>query len=172
MVAEQLSDSGVKEMDMRLFVCAIAVLCSGCASIVSTSSWPVTITSVPSGANVTIKDCAGAEVHKAITPTTVTLPARGGYFRSRSYVVLFEREDRESRTLNLTARMNHWYWGNILFGGLIGLLLVDPATGAMWRIQDKLVCDWDRPVKMKPSEETQHRTRNRSGPTTGTQYNW
>lgn len=30
--------------------------------------------------------------------------------------------------------MDGWYWGNILFGGLIGMLAVDPATGAMYKL--------------------------------------
>ena len=34
----------------------------------------------------------------------------------------------------LTPRMSGWYWGNLLIGGLIGMLAVDPATGAMWSI--------------------------------------
>jgi hypothetical protein len=28
-----------------------------------------------------------------------------------------------------------WYFGNLLFGGLIGLLIVDPATGAMYKLE-------------------------------------
>lgn len=32
--------------------------------------------------------------------------------------------------------MDGWYVGNIIFGGLIGLLLVDPITGAMWKLPD------------------------------------
>ncbi len=32
--------------------------------------------------------------------------------------------------------MNGWYAGNIVFGGLIGILIVDPATGAMWDIKE------------------------------------
>jgi hypothetical protein len=27
-----------------------------------------------------------------------------------------------------------WYWANFLIGGVIGLLIVDPATGAMFEI--------------------------------------
>ena len=30
--------------------------------------------------------------------------------------------------------MSGWYWGNLVLGGLIGMLAVDPATGAMWNI--------------------------------------
>jgi len=33
--------------------------------------------------------------------------------------------------------LNGWYIGNLLFGGLIGLLIVDPLTGAMWTLDPK-----------------------------------
>jgi hypothetical protein len=32
------------------------------------------------------------------------------------------------------SRINGWYVGNIVFGGLIGWLIVDPLTGAMWAL--------------------------------------
>ena len=34
--------------------------------------------------------------------------------------------------------MDGWYIGNIVFGGLIGWLVVDPASGAMWKLQDSV----------------------------------
>ena len=37
----------------------------------------------------------------------------------------------------LEASINGWYFGNIIFGGLIGILIVDPATGAMWKISEE-----------------------------------
>jgi hypothetical protein len=30
--------------------------------------------------------------------------------------------------------LNGWYAGNILIGGIVGLLIVDPATGAMYKL--------------------------------------
>lgn len=33
--------------------------------------------------------------------------------------------------------MNGWYVGNILFGGVLGLLIIDPATGAMYSLSTK-----------------------------------
>lgn len=30
--------------------------------------------------------------------------------------------------------MNGWYIANIVFGGLVGFLIVDPATGAMYSL--------------------------------------
>lgn len=34
----------------------------------------------------------------------------------------------------LQHSIDGWYWGNIIFGGLIGMLIVDPATGAMYKL--------------------------------------
>lgn len=30
--------------------------------------------------------------------------------------------------------LSGWYLGNVVFGGLIGLLIVDPLTGAMYNL--------------------------------------
>ena len=39
--------------------------------------------------------------------------------------------------MTLEADLNGWYFGNIVFGGFIGLLIVDLVTGAMYRIHDR-----------------------------------
>ncbi len=40
----------------------------------------------------------------------------------------------ESKIIPINCSINGWYFGNIIFGGLIGLIIVDPATGAMYRL--------------------------------------
>ena len=40
--------------------------------------------------------------------------------------------------------MDGWYIGNILFGGLIGMLIVDPATGAMYNLPDRVDINLDQ----------------------------
>ena len=39
----------------------------------------------------------------------------------------------------IQADIEGWYFGNFLWGGLIGLLVIDPATGAMWKIDVKQI---------------------------------
>lgn len=41
--------------------------------------------------------------------------------------------------MQVNYKLNGWYFGNIIFGGAIGMLVVDPATGAMWKIIDPVV---------------------------------
>ncbi|SEA19720.1 hypothetical protein [Microbulbifer marinus] len=112
------------------------VLATGCASILSDSSYPVTINSTPSGANFSVVNEAGLDVHTGVTPDTITLAASDGFFSSASYTVKYQMAGYNEQSFQLTAGMDGWYIGNILFGGLIGMLIVDPATGAMWKLPE------------------------------------
>lgn len=114
----------------------LAGVLSSCASIVSKSSYPVTINSTPSGATFVIKDGEGQPVSSGTTPASVVLRSSAGYFRPASYTVEYKRNG-QTQTVPLEARMNGWYLGNIVFGGLIGILIVDPATGAMWSLPER-----------------------------------
>jgi hypothetical protein len=110
-------------------------LCS-CASIVSKSSRPVTITSSPIGAKVTLSKSSGVPIQTGETPMTVTLETSNGYFSKAKYQIQASKAGYETSTTQIAASLNGWYWGNIVFGGLIGMLIVDPATGAMWKLED------------------------------------
>lgn len=109
---------------------------SGCASIVSQSQYPVTISSTPPGATVVVRDSKSREIHKAQTPTTLTLPASAGYFSKARYTLEFSKEGHAAAQVPLQAMIDPWYLGNIIFGGLIGMVFIDPLTGAMWELED------------------------------------
>lgn len=110
---------------------------SGCASIVSDSSYPVTINASPEGVRYKIKNAKrGYDVMAGVTPATISLSAENGFFSKASYLVTFEKPGYESVTLPLKAGMDGWYIGNLLFGGILGFLIIDPATGAMWKLED------------------------------------
>ena len=111
-------------------------LSSGCASIVSDSKYPVSINSNPSGANFLIKDKNGMVVHSGKTPEVVLLKAGAGYFSSATYSVYFKKKGYGDVTRVLDTELDGWYIGNILFGGIIGFLIVDPITGAMWKLPE------------------------------------
>lgn len=111
------------------------LLTSGCASIVSKSSYPITINSTPEQANITITDEKGEKVFAGQTPTTVTLDTKAGYFKGKSYNVTIAKEGYSEQTIMIKSEMDGWYIGNLLFGGLVGMLIVDPLTGAMWKLE-------------------------------------
>jgi hypothetical protein len=69
----------------------------------------------------------------------VSLDPKKGYFKGQGYTLRLELPGYQTTEIELTPRMSGWYWGNLVLGGLIGMLAVDPATGAMWNIEpDKI----------------------------------
>lgn len=116
-----------------------AIFCifsSSCASIVSKSSYPISINSNPLGAEILIKDKKGLDVYKGVTPATVKLDASNSYMRGERYEITFKATGYAEQTIYIHSKLNGWYWGNILFGGVIGMLIVDPITGAMYKLDD------------------------------------
>ena len=111
-----------------------SLIMTGCASIISGSTQTLTFKSVPDEATISITNKAGEKVHTGITPATVTLKRGTGYFKPAAYEVTLKKEGYQTKTVQVTGTMNGWYIANIVFGGLIGLLIVDPATGAMYTL--------------------------------------
>jgi hypothetical protein len=109
---------------------------SGCASIVSESSYPVSVTSAPEGANFEVRNRSGKVVHSGVTPGTVSLKAGAGYFKGEQYTINYMKDGYTAQTTTVDSSLDGWYWGNIIFGGLIGLFAVDPATGAMYKLPE------------------------------------
>jgi hypothetical protein len=118
---------------------ATMIIAGGCASIVSKSNYPFTVNSLPQGADVTVVNKKGTEVYRGNTPAQLTLKSSAGFFSKASYLVTIEMEGYQTRTVPVDFVLDGWYFGNILFGGLIGILIVDPATGAMWRLKTEFV---------------------------------
>ena len=115
---------------------ATCMLFSSCATIVSKTSYPVSIYSEPRGARVSITDKKGKEIYKGTTPAVVRLKSGAGYFSRAEYQVRLSADGYEERLIQVTFKLNGWYFGNLLIGGLIGMLIVDPASGAMWKIDN------------------------------------
>jgi len=126
----------VKKSMLFLTILLIVVLV-GCASIVSKSTYPVTITSEPSGAEILIKDNNGNTIFTGQTPSMVDLNAGAGFFKGATYNVTFKMDGFNDYTAQINRGVDGWYVaGNFFIGGIIGWLIVDPATGAMWTLKD------------------------------------
>lgn len=115
----------------------IMVFSLGCASIVSKSVCPVTITSEPSNADLTVFNHGGKAIFQGKTPATIDLKAGRGYFKPGDYRVSISKTGYQAADLPIKQGINGWYaFGNILIGGLVGWIIVDPITGAMWTVED------------------------------------
>ena len=111
---------------------AVLFALSGCASTFNGQTQAVTIHSAPDGATFSVTNRSGEKIHTGTTPVTLTLRRGAGYFKSETYTVLLTKDGFADRELTIAGTVSGWYIGNILFGGLIGMLAVDPATGAMY----------------------------------------
>ena len=96
------------------------VFLTGCASIISGRHQTVTFTSNPDDAVVTID---GKQLGK--TPLTAQLDRKSG-----AQVVTLEKSGYKPVTFQLKATVNGWFFGNLIFGGLLGSS-TDSSTGAI-----------------------------------------
>lgn len=112
-------------MNSLLATLAALALCSlcSCASIITGSTDSVTIQSNPTGAR--FETNTGS---KGVTPCTITVPD------SETLDVTVKMDGYEDSSADLAPRMSGWLFGNILFGGLIGLG-IDLVSGN-WRTHD------------------------------------
>lgn len=114
-----------------------SLFAGGCASIVNGGNREISIATQPPGATASVRKSGGnimdiVAVEK--TPCTISLDPKKSYFSGQSYTLRLELPGYKITEVELTPKMSGWYWGNLVFGGLIGMLAVDPATGAMWNI--------------------------------------
>jgi len=134
----------------------VALLAAGCASIVSHSNWPITFNSNPSGAEIVITDRNGNQIHRGTTPTTLTLKSSSGFFSPARYDVEVKLAGYNVANASVSAEINGWYFGNLFFGGLIGMLVVDPATGAMWRLPQQYTVNLVKASSAAPNQHALH----------------
>jgi hypothetical protein len=113
------------------------VIFSSCATIFGRSSYPVSVHTEPSGSNISITDKKGREVYKGKSPSTVMLKSSAGFFSKAEYQVKITANGYDEQIIPVLYKLNGWYFGNILIGGLVGMLIIDPATGAMWKLDTR-----------------------------------
>lgn len=101
-----------------------AVFVQACATIVSGRTQTIQLRSEPSEVRVTAQPGG----HQVTTPASMTLPRLGSGYRLR-----FEKPGYAPFDVRLETSTNGWVWGNILVGGLIGLL-IDYSTGAAYTL--------------------------------------
>jgi PEGA domain len=111
-------------MRNKIISCTLAVtfLMSSCATIVSGSKQNVKFSSNPSTATIFID-----EVEVGKTPFEIKLA------RKSEHSVMLKLEGYQTYQTKLTKKFNAWFLGNILIGGLIGII-IDPITGAMYNL--------------------------------------
>lgn len=95
---------------------------TGCASIVSGRQQDISVRSNPEGAAVEID---GMPVGK--TPVTTEVK------RKRRHQIKLTKEGYMEETRSTKRGFNWWFIGNVLIGGIIGII-VDFSTGAVYSV--------------------------------------
>lgn len=126
-------------LKMALGAILFVLLLSGCATIFTKSNYPVTFNSTPSDATLTITKSSGKEIYQGKTPAVVKLKSSDGFFSKAEYAVKISSPGYADYLTTIDSKIEGWYFGNILLGGIIGMLIVDPATGAMWKLDTEEV---------------------------------
>ena len=129
----------MKKITGIILACLCCAFFTGCASIVDGGSKTVQISSNPEGAKVTISNKSGKDISVLTTPATVSLERSSGYFSGEDYKLVFAMPGYYPSEVHIKSTVDGWYFGNIIFGGLIGFLIVDPATGDMYNLSPREV---------------------------------
>jgi len=135
---------------MKIYIRILAIffillLFSGCATIIKGGSpQGIYFKSEPADAKLTVIDLRNGNLMANVkTPQVVMLPKSAGFFKNAKYNIAFEKEGYDKKDVNLESDASGWYVaGNLLFlplGSLIGWLIVDPASGAMWSFDPEQV---------------------------------
>jgi len=128
---------------------AIVILLNqtGCATVASGKHQDVMIRSNPTGANVLIDGMMSG-----------TTPMLANLVRKKRHTIKVSKPGYETVTRATTRGFNWWYLGNLILGGIIGLI-VDPITGAIYEVKpDAVYVDLEKPnqeleVAIKEADE-------------------
>jgi len=110
-----------------LFAGGVVLSASGCATIMQGTKQQVAISSTPTGASVRVDTTSFGT-----TPVTVELR------RKDKHIIKITMDGYQPFELSTSRSTSGWVWGNIVFGGLIGLV-VDASTGGMYKIKPEEV---------------------------------
>lgn len=104
---------------LRLLILVAALMLPSCATIVSSGPDIVPVASTPSGAKVMRKG-----THVGTTPCNLV-------FRRTEHaplLVTLELDGYHTQTVTFSRSFNGWFFGNIIFGGIVGVF-IDLVSG-------------------------------------------
>lgn len=112
---------------MRRVSMLLVLALSSCATIMNGTTQKIGISSSPTGANVSVDNQP-----RGMTPLFVDLK------RKDTHLVRMEKSGFDVFETAITRHTSGWVWGNIIFGGLIGLA-VDAISGGIHRLEPEQI---------------------------------
>jgi len=108
----------MKKITWLIVIAAFSISFTSCATIISGRMQQIPVMSNPSGATVTMGNI------KQKTPAALILDRK-----MTAYELLIEKDGYEPITIVLKKGVNGWVFGNLIFGGWIGII-VDIVSGS------------------------------------------
>lgn len=105
----------------------VIFLTQSCSSIINGTTQKVTVTSNVQGAEVTLN---GAALGR--TPVTTRVK------REKTSLLIVRKEGYKDYQQQLNTKLDPWFWGNVLIGGLVGST-TDSVTGATHLIDPETI---------------------------------
>lgn len=117
----------------KILLITVILFLAACSYIINTDKQDVGVRSEPTGAKIVVKTTGGVEVFSGQAPASIKLK------KKNEYVVYVSLEGYKDEEVRIDKRIEPWVIGNLLCGGIPGLV-VDGITGAMWKLEpDEIV---------------------------------
>jgi len=139
-----------------LLVALIVIALCGCATIMHGSMQSVNFKSTPSDAQVKVYDSENIEVQSGTTPCSLKLDRGAGFFKKARYKIEISKPGYATKELYVSGQMGvGWYLiGNLFSWDLLGYVVIDPASGAMWSLPKEVEAALDAGTSMQESGPT------------------
>jgi len=145
----------MKPIKLLLVLVGLGILGGGCATVTTGTTQPINIDSDPAGAECTLMR-GGAQISTVTTPAPVTVKRD-----SQTIHVRCKKEGYEEGLVVMNSRFETMTVGNVLVGGLIGVI-VDSSTGANSKYDPYVMV---RMAALSPADAAAAATRPKSTPT-------
>lgn len=131
----------MRKLFLFLIIGSFAGFLSSCATVMRENSQAIPIKANIEKVDIKITNKAGETVFEGQTPTILTLKtaAKSGYFNPEKYTIVASKDGFQTQTSIIDWHISSWYWaGNLVIGGLIGYLIIDPITGDMYYLDEEV----------------------------------
>lgn len=105
----------------------VVAIAAACGTIIHGTRQDVGVSSTPTGAQVVVDNMPLGQ-----TPVVAKLT------RKDNHVIRITMPGYQTFETNVTRSVSGWVWGNIVFGGLIGLA-VDAISGGLYKLRPEQV---------------------------------
>lgn len=120
---------------MVLPLVGLAPICRPITNILG-SNQAVNSTCIPMHSKISVLDTEGCLYYQGTTPTTIPTKKTDFPFSTEQYRIVFNAQDRKRGIWLSSSPDSGWYLrGNIIGAGFIGMLIIDPLSGAMWTLE-------------------------------------